>query len=79
MAGARAIGPDTALQLPATLRELHVGPHNRVPPALAGLPRLRLHVMDVFNNAGLQVLASSSWCLPCTCLCTEQSTESRAV
>ncbi len=57
MAGARDIGPDTALRLPvATLRELHVGPSNRLPGDLAStLPQLRLHIMDVFSNAGLQV------------------------
>ncbi len=57
MAGARDIGPDAALRLPlATLRELHVGPSNRLQADLATtVPRLRLHVMDVFSNAGLQV------------------------
>ena len=62
MAGARDIGPDTAVRLPATLRELHVGPGNRVPAELAsGLPALRLHVMDVFSNVGLQVPAERSF------------------
>ena len=62
MAGARDIGPDTALRLPvATLRELHVGPSNQLPADLANeMPHLRLHVMDVFNSAGLQVLAKPS-------------------
>ena len=58
IAGSPAIGPDTALRLPPTLRELHVGPSNRLLADLAStLPELRLHVIDVFSNAGLQVLS----------------------
>ena len=56
MAGTPVFGPGTALRLPPTLRELHVGPSNRVPANLAtALPLPRLHVMDVFSKAGLQV------------------------
>lgn len=70
IAGARGIGANTVLRLPASLCDLFVEPCNRVPAALAGRPWLRLHVMDVFNNATLQVLtpcclhASSMHCTP---------------